>query len=274
MLARSNATFIVIATLALALQPLIATARWLVVVRRIGERISMRQAVAITYIGTFFNQALPATVGGDAIRVWLCLRFGLPLASSITSVGLDRGCALLGLLIMVAISIASLAPHLEIAQLHLLAFALLIASLVAITTVVAMESLPASWRRWRAVRGLMRLAADTRRVLFAPYVGLTVLGLSILGILNMTVSVYFFTHAIEHPIRFLDAMLLVPPVLLASALPISIGGWGPREFAMVAALGTLGMPASASLVVSIMFGIASIFVSLPGAPLYLSLRAR
>src|SRR5262245_41598386 len=44
--------------------------RWFEVLRVIGYRSGLSNAVRITFIGVFFNQFLPATVGGDAVRVW------------------------------------------------------------------------------------------------------------------------------------------------------------------------------------------------------------
>jgi uncharacterized membrane protein YbhN (UPF0104 family) len=167
---------------------------------------------------------------------------------------------------------AALASQSEVAELHLAALAFLIAAVGGIAAVVASETLPQSWQRWRLVRAIAALSADTRRVLFSPAIALAVLAISLAGVANMSASIYFFSQASGHPLELTDAMMLIPPVILVSTLPISIGGWGAREFAMVAALATVGIPSSAALAVSIMFGVSSILVSLPGAPCYLFLK--
>jgi uncharacterized membrane protein YbhN (UPF0104 family) len=178
---------------------------------------------------------------------------------------------LVALVLAVAVG-AALASQSEVAELHLAALAFLIAAVGGIAAVVASETLPQSWQRWRLVRAIAALSADTRRVLFSPAIALAVLAISLAGVANMSASIYFFSQASGHPLELTDAMMLIPPVILVSTLPISIGGWGAREFAMVAALATVGIPSSAALAVSIMFGVSSILVSLPGAPCYLFLK--
>ena len=50
-------------------------------------------------------------------------------------------------------------------------------------------------------------------------------------------------------------------VMLASALPISFGGWGVRELGAVFALGAVGVPADAAFLSALMVGIVSLFVT-------------
>jgi uncharacterized membrane protein YbhN (UPF0104 family) len=59
-------------------------------------------------------------------------------------------------------------------------------------------------------------------------------------------------------------LIFMPTVLFLSMLPISIAGWGVREGAMVGALAVVGVPAHQSLALSICFGLALVFISLPG----------
>ena len=55
-------------------------------------------------------------------------------------------------------------------------------------------------------------------------------------------------------------------------LPISIAGWGVRETAMVAFFGLIGVPAEGAVVLSILFGLVGIVVSLPGGAIWLATR--
>ena len=71
-------------------------------------------------------------------------------------------------------------------------------------------------------------------------------------------------------ITLLDCLVLVPPVMLVTTLPISIAGWGVREGAMVAAFGFVGVPAQESLLLSLLFGVLGIVVALPGGLIWLA----
>lgn len=51
-------------------------------------------------------------------------------------------------------------------------------------------------------------------------------------------------------------------VMLASALPISFGGWGVREFSAVFALGAVGVPVDAAFISAFVVGMTSLVVAL------------
>ena len=70
-----------------------------------------------------------------------------------------------------------------------------------------------------------------------------------------------------------DCLVLVPPVILVSVLPISMAGWGVREGAMITALGFAGVGSTDALVLSIAFGLVILTLSLPGGVLWL-IRSR
>jgi hypothetical protein len=59
-------------------------------------------------------------------------------------------------------------------------------------------------------------------------------------------------------------MLIMPPVMLLSALPISIAVWGVREGAMVIAFGLLGVSREATLVLSLQFAVLGYIAAAPG----------
>ena len=45
--------------------------RWRLIVIRCGANLPLAQAFRYSMIATFFNQPLPSSVGGDAVRIWL-----------------------------------------------------------------------------------------------------------------------------------------------------------------------------------------------------------
>lgn len=53
-------------------------------------------------------------------------------------------------------------------------------------------------------------------------------------------------------------------VLLASAIPVSIAGWGPREGAAAWAFGAAGLGAATGVEVAVVYGIMSLVATLPG----------
>ena len=69
------------------------------------------------------------------------------------------------------------------------------------------------------------------------------------------------------PARVLPLGLIV---LLASAVPTNIAGWGPREGAAAWAFGAAGLGAATGATVAIVYGVMVLFAALPGAVLLLA----
>ena len=57
--------------LLLLVQIFVLAMRWRLIVIRCGANLLLPQAFRYSMIATFFNQTLPSSVGGDAIRIWL-----------------------------------------------------------------------------------------------------------------------------------------------------------------------------------------------------------
>jgi hypothetical protein len=66
-------------------------------------------------------------------------------------------------------------------------------------------------------------------------------------------------------VALVDCVLIMPPVMLVSALPISVAGWGVREGAMVIAFGLLGVPHESALILSVQFAVIGYLAASPGA---------
>ena len=65
-------------------------------------------------------------------------------------------------------------------------------------------------------------------------------------------------------LSFLDCLVLIPPVVLVSTIPISIAGWGVREAAMITLLALVGVAKADAFVLSVLFGLLTFGLSLPG----------
>jgi hypothetical protein len=58
-------------------------------------------------------------------------------------------------------------------------------------------------------------------------------------------------------------LIFIPVVTVITLVPVSVGGWGVREGALVALLGLVGVPSHTALAFSVLFGVAGILASLP-----------
>jgi hypothetical protein len=131
------------------------------------------------------------------------------------------------------------------------------------------EALASFFARWRFTRLLGALAADFRRLLEAPAATAGLVSQSLVVHLLTVAAVYGLARALDIAVPFADCLVITPPVILATMLPVSVAGWGVRESAMVVGFGLVGIAAADALALSVCFGLAQIMVGLPGGVLWL-----
>ena len=71
------------------IQLMLLAARWQRIARACNAPLPLGRAFRMSLIAAFFNQVLPSTVGGDAMRIWLFARAGAGWSKATHSVLLD-----------------------------------------------------------------------------------------------------------------------------------------------------------------------------------------
>jgi len=243
------------------------TWRWMMVLDAAGSRLPFGRALVIVMIGHFFNQTLPSTVGGDAMRMWYAYRAGLKPGDAAATVIFDRVIAVAGLLALTACGLPWLLELVREPGARSAIAAVVAAGFGGLAAAAVLVHFPSLVPDWRVARGF---AARARRLLGSPLRVLACAALSTVGFMVYSWMIFHFAQALDARLTLLQALLLVPPVLLISAIPVSVAGWGLREGAMVVALGFAGVEPAAAFAVSVLFGLAIAVTSLPGAVLWLT----
>jgi glycosyltransferase 2 family protein len=251
-------------------QVCIAALRWREIVRACDGRISIADALRFSLVGTFFNQALPSTVGGDGMRLLLLQRTGVTWRSSTYSVLVDRA---VGLIVLAVIVVVSLPWSYSLIANEQGRIALLLVDFVAIGGCVAFlifGRLSAGWfDRWFAVRHIQACARITNKVLLEPSLAPKIILASLANhILTITIA-WCAARAIFAPLMFEQAFLLIPPVVLIMTVPISIAGWGVREQSMQLAFLYAGLNGADGVTISILFGAVYLTVGIIGGATWL-----
>lgn len=82
--------WLVFMLIALCCQTMLLALRWQGIVAICDARLPLAAALRYSFIGLFFSQVLPSTVGGDAARIWLMARGGAERPVASYSVLIDR----------------------------------------------------------------------------------------------------------------------------------------------------------------------------------------
>lgn len=255
----------------------LAALRWRAVGRAAGFTIARWDAFRFQMAGSFLGQVLPGSVGADLLRGWFTWRLGHPAAAVMLALLVDRLMALLG---VVLIGLAGL-PHLTAMAPPAVAFgvlggaAVLGGGMLALLVIGAVPQerlpLPARLRDgpigrtlWGAVRDLRAMGA--RRAAWEALA-------HSMGVHLATIAAtVLFARALGLPLGWLDGLAIVPAAIVAAALPVSLGGWGVREGAMVAGFALLGFDTGTAFLVSVLIGLSIALLSLPGGVFWLLLR--
>jgi uncharacterized membrane protein YbhN (UPF0104 family) len=135
-----------------------------------------------------------------------------------------------------------------------------------------LRTVPMRWRRFRAVDIALELAFLMHRPLLLWRRSLLVLCLSLAMHLANIVAVYLLIGFFDARPDFFQVVAVVAPAMLLMLLPVSFAGWGVREGAMAVGLSLVGIPTDRAVAISVAFGLALLFASLPGAAVLLANR--
>ena len=242
--------------------------RWLIVARILALKLAPVAALRWTFVGHFFNQVFPTSIGGDAVRGYMAARETGVYIPVIASIALERCVGMAALITLIACSQPFLLARIEDPSLPLLASVVVALSVVGIGILFALDKLAGRWMHARIRDVAVLLSRDMRRLLSSPPLLAAAVALSlVMHCANLLLTGIVANHMGAN-VSLTDVLLVVPTVTIVSSLPISVGGWGVREAGFAIGFAALGQPASAAVAASIVIGIASLVSALPGALLW------
>jgi uncharacterized protein (TIRG00374 family) len=228
-----------------------------------GVHISVRRSARYFWLGLFFNQLLPSSIGGDAIRGYCLVRDGQSVGRATLSVLLDRILGMAGLVVLIALAIPYAMNLISNPEMQ---WGMMSALLVVIAGFIAILFIDIFTRRfssWRVMKGLTTLASDARQLLGSRQ-GLGLVLFSVLIHILSIVVVGMLSSALSIKVDWIALTIIVPITTLLITIPLSIAGWGVREGVMVVGLGYVGIAPEEALALSILYGLLTLVVALPG----------
>ena len=250
-----------------------AALRWAGLLRALGTAFSRVQAYRTYLTGAFYGLAMPGVIGGDAARVWFCLRdTKAPLAIIAGTVLAERALGVVALIIILSMG-AYLFPTESLGAVFAWA------PVVALALVVVIVTLPGMFRRLSLLNGLatsrlngiwgLRFRTVLKQVspikqLKAGHL-LTALALSLVFQAFDILATFAIAQAVSIEVSIQMLLIAMPIVYLATVLPISPGGLGVREATLVIVLTQFGLSASEAALLAVAVFLNRVAVGLVGA---------
>ncbi len=253
--------------------------------KRKAECASFSKLGRLYYIGLFFNNFLPSSVGGDFVRVfYLGKSIGMP--KSTASVAFERltsGAAMVVIVLIAALFMESVRPF-------------LVPIYIVAAILVGIFVLLVFWMRKgknqkeitddhhtnkfkiimykgnHLVRKMGEAAADYRHENWKWWLCIAILSLCFQLGMAWINDLLFLSFGFDVP--FYELLVYVTLISIITMLPISINGLGVREASYLLFFSELGIPQGVAVSVSLLFFVLVAVSSLAGGLFWLGERRR
>jgi uncharacterized membrane protein YbhN (UPF0104 family) len=238
--------------------------RWQVVARALGTDIGLPRATGAYYRSLFLNSVLPGGILGDVHRAVTQGRRAGDVAQGVRAVGWERLCGQVIQAVVTVVVLLTLPSPVRPALPYVLGGIAVVAGCAALVASVA-----ARLGGSRPARAARAIAADLRRGLLVRDVWPQLTLASVLVVAGHTATFVIAARLAGStaPLGELIALLMV--IQIAAGIPLSIGGWGPREGAAAWAFAAAGLGAANGVTVSTLYAVLMLAAVTPGAGLLL-----
>jgi uncharacterized membrane protein YbhN (UPF0104 family) len=222
---------------------LFITARWFVLLRSGGIKISFKETLSLVFMGLFSNNFLPTTIGGDVVRLAGAIQLGYDNALCLASIAADR------VINMVGMSLAAPLGLWQLAGISALGQSFALGGLVTKGVEFSKKTL-SSFSLW-----LKKPGALVAALMFA----------FIHMFFSFTASYLLIVGQGEY-LALWKVIGLSSLAYFVSLVPISINGYGVQELTvtfLLSSIGGISVPTAAST--AVIHRLVMMSVSLPGA---------
>lgn len=232
---------------------IISVRKWNLVLEAQDIHLPWQELWRAYWAGLFFNNFLPSSIGGDALRIWWIGKTARDNPGAAASVITERILATLGLAVTGLIASAFISRS---DSRVVILFAILIVTSLSLLAWASWGSLP---RRIKLSQGrifsfLNRMAEHGKK--YSHEAGRLIMA----GILStafqiavVAVNYCIFRSLHINALSVWDMLYVIPVISVAAMLPFGINGYGLREGAYVVLLAGYGIPAGTAFSASLLF---------------------
>ncbi len=269
---------------------LVIAVRWWFLLRAQGIRIEILTTFRLHFLGLFYNNVMPSSVGGDLLKGWYVTKHTEKRLEGALSVVVDR---LIGLVGMVTMALASYAfflrgraieadmseqggPGASLAAYRgaaaWVAVALVVVAVVLLIYPRTRAAIGRLWTRIAARGTSLAKRAWTAIVVYCSRPGTMLLSLGLTWLGQSIVITAFWllgrNLGIEAELRYY--FVIFPITWVVAAIPVSIAGVGVLEAGVVTLFVSLtGTPGESALALALCQRFVWVLASLPGGGIHL-----
>ncbi|MBF0556753.1 MAG: flippase-like domain-containing protein [Nitrospirae bacterium] len=228
----------------------------------ISEDISLSKLFSLNMIWLFFNNVMPGTTGGDAVKVYYVYKKTGNGLIAAASVFMDR---YIGLANIIFIGLAAMMFGLNrLAGTGVEYFTPAVTAAFAVVSVIVFGfRLGGRFASVAKFYEYFHLYMRNTKAIALSFMLTTAAQLIAIG------CVYLVAHGLGVEVGVLDLLIFVPVIVLIAAIPISISGFGLREGAFVLLFKRAGIAEETAIAISFGWYLTTLVASLPGFIFYL-----
>ncbi|MDP8260679.1 MAG: lysylphosphatidylglycerol synthase transmembrane domain-containing protein [Candidatus Gygaella obscura] len=267
-----NKFFIVVSFLLFCFAYFLGMVRWLMLLYISEVDFSIKKVV-VTYLGSqFFSLFVPSIIGSDVARSIDLGKYSNSFKKVAVTVFLDRLSGSIGLVLVAFSSLLLGKSFINNFYVYLIIYVFVLAILIILTLLFNSRIfdffsrvLQGRGRFWDKFFLIHKEIFYFRKHRF-----LLLLNIAISVVIQLVVPVIFWilTNSLYGGVSIFPFLIIVPIVTVISAIPITIGGLGVREWSMVLFLSQLGLDKSLSASLSLLQFVFLISVGVIGGIVY------
>ncbi|MBT5399361.1 flippase-like domain-containing protein [bacterium] len=271
--------WVIVAILLQVIIFIIGAIRWRVFFYHGHSPYTLRQLIKPYFIGALFNNFLPASTGGDALRIYHVYKQGYGYSLAFSPIVVERA---IGTSVMFGMA-SLIIPFIEFKAKWVQQFSIFIPviflSLIVLLSIIGcsrsyrkMHNFLTKKYNYKLIKTILKITKTIHKYLKSPTLILKIIALSVLAQFMEIVVFFTLAQSIDTVTPFSNFILAVPIILIITGLPISIGGFGIREIAIITIFSTMGMSNSESAAIALLFIPVLIIGSSPGLYFFLNLK--
>ena len=277
-LVSANRWYLLAAVLLYTTAIIINGIKWQILLRAQEVRVPFGPVLQFLYAGFFFNNFLPANVGGDVIRGYGLARYTDRTADAAVSVVVDRFIGLMAYMstaavaAIVAVNLTGLVALKRVEWVAFMALAVLAVTFMLLLSrrLRGLISRLFTWRLLAPLAPMWERVSDAFNAYRFKYGALALaFGVALAGIACTSLVNWCLSQSMGGQMSLPMIFLFNPLIALVLMVPISIGGIGVSQTAYPFFYGLAGVPVAHALAVSLLMQAVAIIASLPGGVFWL-----